>query len=55
MIYFDKPTQARLLERFAPLLQPDGLLFVGHSENIAYLTQRYESLGHAVHRLRQRI
>ncbi|MDR3428925.1 CheR family methyltransferase [Silvimonas sp.] len=34
MIYFDKPTQLKVLQRFAPLLKPDGLLFVGHSENL---------------------
>ena len=33
MIYFDKPTQRRILERFVPLLAPGGLLFAGHSEN----------------------
>jgi len=33
MIYFDKPTQTRILERFAPMLKPGGLLFAGHSEN----------------------
>lgn len=29
MIYFDKPTQARILRRFVPLLKPGGLLFAG--------------------------
>jgi chemotaxis protein methyltransferase CheR len=33
MIYFDKPTQRRILERIAAVLRPGGLLFVGHSEN----------------------
>lgn len=33
MIYFDKQTQLKILERFVPLLQPDGLLFAGHSES----------------------
>jgi chemotaxis protein methyltransferase CheR len=33
MIYFDKPTQYQILERFVPMLkQPHGLLFAGHSE-----------------------
>ena len=39
MIYFDKPTQGRILERFAPLLKPNGLLFAGHSENFSYVTR----------------
>lgn len=33
MIYFDKPTQRRILERFEPMLTRHGLLFAGHSEN----------------------
>ena len=32
MIYFDKATQRQLLQKLAPLLQPHGLLFAGHSE-----------------------
>jgi chemotaxis protein methyltransferase CheR len=36
MIYFNKDTQRRILERFVPLLRPDGLLFAGHSENFHY-------------------
>lgn len=33
MIYFDAPTQRRVLERMHGVLRPGGLLFVGHSEN----------------------
>lgn len=33
MIYFDAPTQRRVLERLHAALRPEGLLFVGHSEN----------------------
>ena len=32
MIYFDKPTQYKILSRFAPMMQEDGLLFAGHSK-----------------------
>jgi chemotaxis protein methyltransferase CheR len=33
MIYFDKPTQFRLLERMLDYLADDGLYFAGHSES----------------------
>jgi chemotaxis protein methyltransferase CheR len=33
MIYFDRPTQHKILVRIAQVLKPGGLLFVGHSEN----------------------
>lgn len=36
MIYFNKATQTKILERFMPLLRPNGLLFAGHSENFFY-------------------
>lgn len=51
MIYFDKEAQRRLLSRFLPLLKPDGLLFVGHSENVAYLSSDYVSRGQTVYAL----
>lgn len=51
MIYFDKPTQTRILERFAPLLKPGGLLFAGHSENFTYLTKAFRLRGQTVYTL----
>jgi len=36
MIYFDRVTQRRVLQKLAPLLRPDGLLFAGHSESFGH-------------------
>lgn len=35
MIYFDAPTQRKVLERTHAAMKPGGLLYVGHSENFA--------------------
>ncbi|MGL6112377.1 MAG: CheR family methyltransferase [Rubrivivax sp.] len=51
MIYFDKPTQRRLLERLAGQLKPGGLLFAGHSENFAQASDLFEPQGKTVYRL----
>lgn len=34
VIYFDEATQSRMWTRFAPLLNPGGRLYVGHSERV---------------------
>jgi chemotaxis protein methyltransferase CheR len=34
VIYFDKPTQERLLNRFCRYLSPEGYIFMGHSETL---------------------
>lgn len=51
MIYFDKPTQKKVLDRFAPLLKTDGLLFAGHSENASLVNQAFKPLGQTVYEL----
>lgn len=51
MIYFDKPTQLRILERFAPLLRPDGLLFAGHSESFHHAAHLFSLRGKTVYEL----
>ena len=51
MIYFDKPTQKKVLDRFVPLFKPNGLLFAGHSENASLVNQSFKSLGQTVYEL----
>ena len=51
MIYFDKQTQAAILRRFAPLLRPDGLLFVGHSESLFHVSDVFRLRGKTVYEL----
>jgi chemotaxis protein methyltransferase CheR len=53
MIYFDKPTQARILQRFERWLKPNGLLFAGHSENFTGMTQAFSLRGKTVYTRRQ--
>ncbi|MBD3293494.1 MAG: chemotaxis protein CheR [Armatimonadia bacterium] len=42
MIYFDKPTQQSLINRFWDLLRPGGILFIGHSESLTGVTHRFQ-------------
>jgi chemotaxis protein methyltransferase CheR len=49
MIYFDKPTQYKILARFVPLLQPDGRLYAGHSESFLHAADLFRSLGKTVY------
>lgn len=35
MIYFDAPTQRKVLERIHRVMKPGGMLFVGHAENFS--------------------
>ncbi len=51
MIYFDKPTQGKILTRFAPLMKPDALLFAGHSENFLYVSNLFRLRGKTVYEL----
>jgi len=49
LIYFDKPTQRKIIERYRPLLHSDGLLFVGHSEGLYHCSDLFHSLGKTVY------
>ncbi|MGE3539894.1 MAG: protein-glutamate O-methyltransferase CheR [Candidatus Tectimicrobiota bacterium] len=50
VIYFDKETQRQLFNRFADLLEAQGNLFVGHSESLFKVTERFELLGKTIYR-----
>ena len=41
MIYFDKETQASLVNRYWDHLRPGGLLFTGHSESLTSISHRF--------------
>lgn len=49
MIYFDKPTQYAILQRFSPLLKPEGWLFAGHSESFLHAADLFRSRGRTVY------
>jgi chemotaxis protein methyltransferase CheR len=51
MIYFDKPTQRKVLEKLAPLLARDGLLFAGHSESFLHSADLFHLRGNTVYEL----
>lgn len=51
MIYFDKPTQRKILSRFVPLMKPHALLFAGHSENFLYVSDALRLRGKTVYEL----
>jgi len=49
MIYFDAATQRRVLERLHAVLKPDGLLYVGHSENFTHARELFRLRGKTVY------
>jgi chemotaxis protein methyltransferase CheR len=51
MIYFDKPTQYRILQKFVPLMAHDGLMFAGHSESFHHAADLFKLRGKTVYEL----
>jgi len=51
MIYFDKDTQLTILQKFAPLLRGNGLLFAGHSESFYHAASIFKLRGSTVYEL----
>ncbi len=50
MIYFDKPTQRTLIERFAKLMHEDSLFITGHSESLYHCDDLLKGQGRTVYR-----
>jgi chemotaxis protein methyltransferase CheR len=50
IIYFDKETQRVLFERMAALQRPGDYLFLGHSESLYRVSDRYELIGRTIYR-----
>ena len=48
-IYFNKATQKILFERFANIIDNDGYLLIGHSENLFQLSSRFRLLRQTVY------
>ncbi|HAF45577.1 MAG TPA: chemotaxis protein CheR [Gallionellaceae bacterium] len=54
MIYFDKDTQLTILQKFAPLMRGNGLLFAGHSESFYHASSIFKLRGSTVYELAAR-
>ena len=50
IIYFDRPTQSRLFEKFHMWLVPGGFLFIGHSETLYGINNQFEYLQATIYR-----
>jgi len=50
VIYFTKDTQKVLLERFTKLVAPGAHLFMGHSESLNNVTDKFQLLGRTIYR-----
>ncbi|EPZ8122852.1 CheR family methyltransferase [Yersinia enterocolitica] len=55
MIYFDQKTQEKLMQRFARMLKPGGILFAGHSEHFNNMNGPFRLRGQSVYHLAQEI
>ncbi len=49
VIYFDRPTQQILYERFADALGQPGFLYCGHSELLHGLSKRFLAVGRNIY------
>lgn len=50
VIYFNKDTQRQLFDRYANLLREGGYLFIGHSESLNNVCDRFKLIGRTIYR-----
>jgi chemotaxis protein methyltransferase CheR len=50
IIYFDRPTQERILQKLSNCLMPGGYMFVGHAETLHEMNLPLESVAPALYR-----
>ncbi|MBU0486153.1 MAG: protein-glutamate O-methyltransferase CheR [Proteobacteria bacterium] len=50
MIYFNRETQAELVRKFYQCLSPGGYLFIGHSESISSIKNKFEQVAATAYR-----
>lgn len=50
VIYFDEPTQTKLFDRFSKQLSNDGRLFIGHSETLNKISDKFKLLNKTIYK-----
>jgi chemotaxis protein methyltransferase CheR len=50
VIYFNKETQRKLFARYADMLAPHGYLYIGHSETLFKISDRFQPIGGTIYR-----
>ncbi len=50
VIYFDNDAKRALFDRFADILAPEGFLFIGHSESLFQISNRFRLAGRTIYR-----
>lgn len=51
VIYFNQDTQRQLIDRIADHMTPGGYLFMGHSETLHNISNRFKLIGKTIYRL----
>lgn len=49
MIYFDRPTQEKLVAKFHRYLKPGGYLFIGHSESLQWIAHSFKHIAPTIY------